>query len=319
MVTTDLLRAFILGGLAIAVLTEVVSIPLLLITILCVGAAQCFFDSAAQAFIPVLVGRNKDALAHVNGRFWALDTVGRTLLGPPVGSLTFALSRAAPFTADAVSFLASAALVFRLPRTPAPEGPHEKIRVAIGNGLQHLFQTPELRILAFSAGVYNFAFNASMAIFVLYARHILAVPVAAYGALIAVGGIGGIAAGWQARLLTRSLSYRQTMAIAHLVQAVAWAGIAITGNVWVAGALFALAGAGSTLSSVAVGSARQALTPDALLGRVVSAFRIFGLGGAGLGAVVGGVVADAYGLSAALILSACVLVLGATLTWPYRH
>ena len=38
------------------------------------------------------------------------------------------------------------------------------------------------------------------------------------------------------------------------------------------------------------------MTPDDMLGRVVAAFRLFGLGAAGLGALAGGAVADAYGL-----------------------
>lgn len=317
MVFADLVRGCMLVGLTIAIFLDLVSLPLLVVTVLCVGIAQCFFDPAAQACIPAVVGRDKDELAHVNGRFWALDTVGRGLAGPPLGSASFAINRAFPFVADAASFFASATLVRRLPGIPAAEGPHEKIRTAIGVGLRHLVRTRDLRVLALSMGSYNFAYNASMAIFVLYAREILTVPTAAYGVLLAVGAIGGVIAGWKARPLTRPLSYRQTMAIACVAQAAAWAGIAVTANVWVAGVLLAISGAGASLSSVAVGSARQALTPDAILGRVVAAFRLFGLGAAGLGALIGGSVASVYGLTAALVLSAAILALTATLTWPY--
>jgi hypothetical protein len=83
--------------------------------------------------------------------------------------------------------------------------------------------------------------------------------------------------------------------------------------------LLAVSGAGASLSSVAVGSARQSLTPDGLLGRVVSAFRLFGLGAAGVGALAGGAIATLYGLTAALIMSASVLAVAAALTWPYRQ
>lgn len=317
MVASDLVRGCVLAGLTAAVLLHLVSVPVLVATVACVGTAQCFFDSAAQACIPALVGRDKDKLAHVNGRFWALDTVGRGLAGPPLGSAAFAVNRALPFAADAASFFVSATLVRNLPHVPAAGGPHEKIRTAIRAGLHHLVETRDLRVLALSMGAYNFAYNASMAIFVLYAREILGVPAAAYGVLLAVGAVGGVVAGWRARPWTRSLSYRQTMTAACAAQAVAWAGIAITANVWIAGVLLAVSGAGASLSSVAVGSARQALTPDALLGRVVSAFRLFGLGAAGLGALVGGATASLYGLTASLILSATVLAVAALLTWPF--
>jgi hypothetical protein len=95
--------------------------------------------------------------------------------------------------------------------------------------------------------------------------------------------------------ITRRLSYRQVQAIAHLIQGLAWVGVALTTNAVIVGILFVFLGAGSSLVSVAVGSARQALTPDELLGRVVSAFRLLGLGATGLGALVGGVVADWQG------------------------
>jgi predicted MFS family arabinose efflux permease len=167
-------------------------------------------------------------------------------------------------------------------------------------------------------GAYNGAFNIAMAPFVLYATNVLGVPTAAYGVLLAMSALGGVVAGWQAGPLTRRLSYRQTMALAHLAQAIAWAGIAFAGNTWAAAVLLALLGAGSSLSSVAVGSARQALTPDGLLGRVVSAFRLFGLGAAGLGALAGGAIAGALGLMAPLVVAASILTVASVLTWPYR-
>ncbi|GGQ78456.1 MFS transporter [Couchioplanes azureus] len=319
MVISDIARAGVLAGLVGLLLAGWLTVPMLVAAVALVGIAQCFFDSAAQAVIPAIVGRDKEALAQVNGRYWALDTVGRSLLGPPLGSVTFQLARPLPFIADAVSFLLSAALVRLLPDTPVPDGPHEKISVAIRSGLRHLFRTRELRTLAFSMGAYNGAFNIAMAPFVLYAIDVLDVPNAAYGALLATTALGGVVAGWKAGPLTRRLSFRQTMALAHITQSIAWAGIALAGNVWIAAPLLALLGAGSALSSVAVGSARQALTPDGLLGRVVSAFRLFGLGAAGLGAFVGGAVADIYGLTAPLAVAAALLVAAGLLTWPFRQ
>lgn len=320
MVAADLVRAGVLAVLVGLVLAGFASIPTLVCAVVVVGIAQCFFDSAAQATIPAVVGRDKTQLATVNGRFWALDTAGRSLLGPPLGSLTFAVTRWLPFLADAVTFVVSAVLVRQLPDTPAAtSGERQRLGPAVRDGLRHLFGVPDLRVLALSMGLYNGAFNVAMAPFVLYATDELAVPSALYGVLLAMSAVGGVAAGWRAEPLTRRLTYRQTMAVAHLTQAVSWAGVALTQNPWVAAAMLAVLGAGSSLSSVALGSARQALTPDHLLGRVVSASRLLGLGGAGLGALLGGLVADGYGLTAPLVVASALLVVGALLTWPYRR
>ncbi|BFU43476.1 MFS transporter [Krasilnikovia sp. MM14-A1004] len=319
MVTADLFRATVLAALVGLLLSGILTVPVLVAAVLLVGVAQCFFDSAAQAVIPTIVGRDKDALAKINGRYWALDTVGRALLGPPLGSVTFALGRALPFAADSLSFVASAALVRLLPDAPVPTGPHERVTAAIRSGVRHLVGTRDLRILALSMGAYNGAFNMAMAPFVLFAIDVLHVPNALYGILLATSALGGVLAGWKAGPLTHRLSYRQTMAAAHLIQALAWVGIAWSGDARVATILLALIGAGSSLSSVAVGSARQALTPDNMLGRVVAAFRLFGLGAAGLGALIGGAIADHFGLPAPLVAASGVLLLGSLLTWPLNH
>jgi len=315
LVAADLVRAVILAALATLVLTGTASVPLLVAAVLLVGVAQCFFDSAAQAVIPAIVGRDKETLTRTNGRYWALDTIGRSLAGPPLGSTTFAVNKTLPFAGDALSFLASAVLVSRLPHVPAPDGPHERVRVAVRGGLRHLARTRELLVLALSLGAYNFGYNLAIATFVLYAKDVLHVADAGYGFLLATMAVGGVAAGWRAAPLLRRLSYRQAQAVALLVQGLAWLGVALAPNAILAGVLLAVLGAASALTSVAVGSARQALTPDALLGRVVSAFRLVGIGAAGLGALAGGVVADWQGLRAPLLVAAVLLVVAAVPTW----
>ena len=315
LVTADLVRAVILTVLAALVFVHAINVLFLVSAVLLVGIAQCFFDSAAQAMIPAVVGRDKEALTHTNGRFWALDTMGRSLIGPPLGSTTFALNKTLPFVGDALSFFASAALVSRLPRVPASVGPRERLLTALRDGLQHLIRTRDLRVLALSMGAYNFGYNAAIATFVLYAKDVLRVADAGYGILLAAMAVGGVIAGWRAAPLTRRLSYRQIQATAHLVQGLAWTGVAFAPNAVVVGILFAFLGAGSSLASVAVGSARQALTPDKLLGRVVSAFRLFGLGAAGLGALAGGVIASWQGLRAPLLVAAALVILAAVPTW----
>lgn len=322
MIMADLARAGMVVLLVGLMAAGFISVPVVVLTVLGIGVAQCFFDAAAQSIIPVIVGRDASVLAQVNGRFWALDTAGRSLLGPPLGSLSFIMSfavrHALPFLADGASFLASAALIRRLPPVPVNEGPRESMRTAIGQGVRHIRNTPDLAVLALSTGAANFAFNASMAIFVLYAQEVLQVPVGAYGLLIAVGAVGGAVAGWRARSLIKNLSYRQVMAISCLTQAVAWAGTAAAGNVWVTASLFTVSGATTSLANVALGSARHKMTPDNLLGRVTATYRFFAVGAAGTGALVGGVLADHYGFATVLNLSAGCLLLNGVLTWPLR-
>lgn len=190
---------------------------------------------------------------------------------------------------------------------------------AIRAGLRHLRDTRELRALAASMAAYNFAYNVAFATFVLYATRVLQVTDAGYGLLLATAAVGGMLAGWRAAPLTRNLSYRQVMAVASLTQGLVWLGVTLVPNAYATGALLMFLGAASALTSVAVGSARQSMTPDHLLGRVVSAFRLFGIGAAALGALAGGAAAGAAGLHAPLWISALLMGAAACITWPWRR
>jgi hypothetical protein len=72
-----------------------------------------------------------------------------------------------------------------------------------------------------------------------------------------------------------------------------------------------LIGLASMTVTVIGASARQALTPDDLLGRVSAGTRTLGLGSAGVGALVGGLVGSVAGLAAPLLLAlGCALATG---------
>ncbi|HEV3462363.1 MAG TPA: hypothetical protein VG846_00105 [Actinomycetota bacterium] len=59
--------------------------------------------------------------------------------------------------------------------------------------------------------------------------------------------------------------------------------------------------------NVVMGSLRQALTPDRLLGRVISAFRLFSYGAVPLGSLLGGVLARSFGLRAPFLVAGVVI------------
>jgi MFS family permease len=69
--------------------------------------------------------------------------------------------------------------------------------------------------------------------------------------------------------------------------------------------------------NVIMGSLRQQLIPDRLLGRVISAFRLFSYGSVPLGALFGGVVASRFGLPAPFLVAGVALPLMALLALPF--
>lgn len=164
-----------------------------------VVSGKSFFDAAAQALLPHVVGRDGTTLTKANGRLFAGETVGTTLIGPPLGGFAFALAPWAPFAIDAASFTASAGFLSGVRGAPAPEVPkRQNIGTAVREGFSYLFHSRELVLLALWLAVYNGAYNLAYGTLVLFAKSTLNVGDFGFGLLIAASAIGAVSAGWLA-------------------------------------------------------------------------------------------------------------------------
>jgi hypothetical protein len=312
MVTADILRALGVGGLAILVATGTATIPLLAVTAFGMVLGQIFHDGAVQAVVPELAGRTGATLDRVNGRVYAANTAGTQLIGPPAGSAAFALVSWLPFAADAVSFVASAALLSRLPRelrTPATSDRPPLLR-AVWEGIVWLACHAQLRLLAIISAGANLAYNCAWATFVLFAtdQRGLNLAPAAFGLLMSAYAIGGVVGGLGTRRLNALVGQARGVVVMAVVHALAWPLIAFTDTVWATAPLLALVGAAQTMTTVTNVGLRQRLAPATLLNRVTAAFRTLVNSASPVGALLGGVIATAYGLEAPLYVAGGVLL-----------
>jgi MFS family permease len=288
--TVDLGRAAVLGLLAAAVLAGWASIPLLAAGAFLLGVGQTLFDSAAQASIPAIVGRDPERLATANGRLLGAQTVSQQFVGPPAGGALFTLTPWLPYAADAVSFLGSSLLVARIRgRFPVPRtGPAGSLRADIAAGLRWLARHRLLRGLAVLTGVLNLVFMAAEVVLVLLAQDRLGLGDIGYGLLLTSTAVGSLTASLVTARITRRWGEARAYLVSVALLAAVLAVMGLTTVVPVAAAALALLGFAVTLGNVILQSLRQAVTPPQLLGRVVSAYRLVGLGAIPVGALVGG-------------------------------
>jgi MFS family permease len=306
MIAADVARTAVLALFAAAIITRHLSIPLLLGAIFLTRLGLCFFHPASQAIVPALAGTDEGDLKKVNGQYQSASQGGQLWAGPPLGSITFALARVAPVLADAVSFVASAVLIRRLPATPAPARTvaRQSIRRDVADGTRYVLARPDLRTVLAVTGAYNTAVLMSTAILVLYVREVLGVPAWAYGLLLTAAATGAVAGGWGTARLTRGLTIRQAMTGSLALMGASWAVIAATGVLWVAVVLFVVQGALMTVCNVLGGTAMQAYTPGGMRGRVSAVWTFVAVVSGGLGGLLGGVIASSWGLTATLYASA---------------
>jgi hypothetical protein len=303
--------------------------------------------------VVAVAGRDPRRLERANGQLVASLTVGQQLIGPPAGSAAFALAPWLPFLADAVSFGASAGLVAAIKGRFQPEGtlePHRPVpgppegersptagtaapvvhsppsspspaavrnlRAEIAEGLRFLFGHRLLRACVLLVSASNLAFMAGEAVLVLFATDELGLGSRGYGLLLAAVALGGLPGSLLAARVGGRVPPGTLIVGGVLVGAVVMACFGLATDPWVAGAAYAATGAVWGVWNVTLLSLRQAIVPDRLMGRVVGAVRLIGFGSIPVGALLGGLVARAFGLRAPFLGGAAVLALAALAATP---
>ena len=295
-------QAAVVAAVAVLVVFRIANIAVLGLAGLLLGSAEVVFSNAAQAVLPELVP--PELLARANGSQEVSLTVGETFLGPPAGSLLFAVAAALPFGLDALSFAGSAALLARLPRTRRETGqPKVAIRTQIAEGLRWLYRHRLLRVVAVLLGVFNFGNQMGQAVLVLLATQTLHVGTRGYGLLLAVTAVGSVVGGLVSPAVTRWLGMLPSLIIAGAADAAVFVGLGLAPGPAVAALMLAGQGFTVTMWNVVTVSLRQQVVPAHLLGRVNSVYRMLGWGLMPLGALAGGFVAHAAGLRAPYIVA----------------
>ncbi|HUQ39896.1 MAG TPA: MFS transporter [Acidimicrobiales bacterium] len=308
MVRVQLSRVVVMGALAGVVALDQAAMWMLYLAAVVLGIGETLFDTAAQSILPSLVGR--DDLARANGRQQAVELVMNAFLGPPLGGLLAAVALALAFGVSAAAFLLAAIALmsvagsFRPERTAAEAT--RTLRQDIIEGVAFVWGHPVLRTLGLMLGTTNLAFTAHGSIFVLYAIRPgpMGLTPTGFGLLLASASVGGVAGSLAADPIARSVGPTRCLRVAVVVFGSALAVPALTASVVANGVAFMAATFAGVVWNVITVSLRQRITPDRLLGRMNSAYRLLGWGTMPIGAALGGLVAETAGLRATFVVAA---------------
>ncbi len=309
-IAADLGRAAALVTIPLAALFGALSMSLLYLVEFLVGAGGMVGWASYQVFMTERVGREN--LIDANAKI-ALSESTAQLIGPGIAGLAIQwLTAPVAILLDALSFSFSAWMLRGIPARPADHpGPRsgQSLWREIGDGLRAIWQSEWLRSLAWSVGWWNLLRHMYLAVIVLYATRVLNLSAGAIGAAWMGGGLGCIAASLVARRVNRRYGMGAVMVGGLFLTGLAWGLIgfiragAVQSDVWTTLALgsgmFAF-DLGGTLFFINYLTLRQAVTPDRLLGRVVSTMIFLTVVSAPLGSLAGGALGDWLGLRAAI-------------------
>jgi MFS family permease len=314
----DVARVLVTGALVLLILTDQAGITVLAVISFLLTSITTLAENLSQAVVPDVAGGG--SLDSANSRLMGGQLVSSEFLGAPLGTALFALGQPVPFAVDTLSFAVSAVLVFSIRppgARPAPIAAGRLTARAVvsetADGIRWLWRHRVLRTVCVLVGALNFAVVAVLSIAVLYALNVLHISQRAYGLLLAVLAVGGLAGVLLAPLVTRAIGRARTLQLAFALCPLPFLIAGLTSLPLLAAGALAFVGAAISLATVVTTSLRQSLVPGELFGRVNGGYRFVVNGVSPLGGVAGGALAEAAGLRAPFLFAAALLV-AATVT-----
>jgi MFS family permease len=307
MVGADLCCALILATVPLADVAGRLTAGHVLAVAFGVGCGFCWFDAAAWGAFTRLAGRSR--ITRANSLIWATEIILEIAAPAAAGLLAAVADPSAVLAADAVTYLISAVLLGRIRThldTGKAAGPARRLRAEIAEGWRHLWAIPVVRTLTAAGFGLNLAVGGVLGLLVVHADQALRLNPAdrRIGLLYAAGAVGSLIAAVLLPRVSRRVG-QGTVSIAGLALfAVAVVALAGTSTLGVALVIWAAWAVGRLTVNANGITVRQLLTPDELQGRVNTTGRMVAWGGTPFGALIGGLVADAYGVRVAYLVLA---------------
>ncbi|WJV45159.1 MFS transporter [Streptomyces flavofungini] len=203
---------------------------------------------------------------------------------------------------------------------PLPEHAERppRVRHQILDGLRFVVGDAALRAVGLASAAFQFSFAALMTVYLLFLPRELHLSGTAVGLALAAIGPGALLGSLLAARLPRRFGHGTVLvAAAALGDGVLLCVPALHGpapvTVPVLLAVNFVFGVFGQLVNVTVMAVRQALTPDGMQGRAAATITFVGMGLTPLGSLLGGRLAEVYGLRTGLLVAACGMLLSPVL------
>lgn len=319
LVTSDIARATLTIVVVALAFSGLLTLPTLVVLVGALGAFTVLFEVSYQSFLPTVAGR--EHLERANGRLQA--TASAAEVGGPglAGLLIQALSAPWALLTHAATYVVSAVALLGIStpeRHPVPTG-RSALR-DLADGLRFVQRDRYLVSLVGFAGIYNLFAQWVMVLFTVHAVRELDLTAGQLGLVFSLGAIGAVLGAAAAPVSVRRLGAGFVMVGCAAAECLAFAALPVVDASWTAPVVvtvlvvvFAINGAGTSLSSVVALTLRQLRTPDDLLGRVNATMRWLSYGVIAIGAAVGGIVGETLGTRTGIALGCAGTLL--TVVW----
>lgn len=329
MVASDLVRAVI-----VILIPAVASIDVLLVypLVFLLTTVSIFFRPARTAVIPRIV--KEDEIVASNSAIWLGDSLA-DIFGYPIAAAFVAFlggSIAVAFLIDAVTYLASAALIVTMVIPPVVRSVMEAVPGIRGlfadlvAGWRFLRGEPVLLGNTIQAVVAQFSIGITIGIMAIYATEAITESVVAegarYGLIEMAIGIGNLVGGFFIGLVGSRIARGKMVIVGYVAYGACVAALALTGSFTVAIGLTLGMGVANMVFVIPTQALFMERTPNDIIGRVI-AFRFAAVyGSMTLAMAVGGLMSELIGPAAVFAIFGLLTVfagLAGLLSKPLRE
>lgn len=326
MVSTDWLRALIVGMLPVIDTFGELQLWHFVIVVVLVEGLGTLFDPAMQASLPKLCGGDPLTLQTANALMDGTHRLAR-VLGPGLtGWFLLVLSLPEFFAADAVTFAVSAVVLLALKskfptssfsssvcspaRSAADRVPRKRsLFTEIGDSLRLLGKHKALLWALTSLGIVNIAWSAVYFTGIpLLVDQQLAVNVGAYGLIIGAYGIGNLVSLFVMSLLPFRMNLIM-MFVGQLLLALGFLLLGTAETLWMAMFATALAAFGSPMGDLIMLQMIQTDFPSEHIGKIYSLRRMISMTGLLLGSLAAVVAFKWLSVALSIQLFSCLILL----------
>ena len=241
------------------------------------------------------------------------------MIGPVVGGLILvAAGPTATFAFGSLSYLPAIVALALWRPAPRSEPSETSVVEAIIDGVRFLASSRQLHPIVQRAFLFGFCANGVIALLPLLARNQYGGAAYVYGMLFGGFGLGAILGGFLMPKLRNAFGIDRVVTVALAVNALAILTLALSSSTIIGLISSVVAGACWLVALTLLNSTLQLAAPRRLVGRMVSAYMTFVYLGFALGSWVWGVLADWFGTSGALSMSAGLMGIGVLIALWWR-
>jgi len=310
MLLAQILMLLAAVGLTLTTYFDLLNPWLLLIFTFLIGCGGALHNPSWQASVGDIVPRGQvPAAVMANGMSFNM----MRSIGPALGGLIIvAAGAAAAFAMNALSYVALI-VVLALWRRPnaTSDLPRERFVRATSAGFRYVSLSPNLLSIILRGSLFGFAAVAVQALLPLIARDLLGGGASMYGFLLGFFGIGAVLGALSNSRIRKRFNNETIIRATFCGTAIGTLLLSTGQGIVIAGLALLVCGACWVTTNALLNVSLQLSTPRWVVGRSMSFYMMCNAAGMVLGSWVWGLVAETYGLQAALLNSTVAVVLAA--------